>query len=245
MTPKKTQTKTSTAQTETDREVCCNSRGGSDVSLKQSKIELRSDDDTEVTPDIIVQLRPEGVSVSSAPDEEISDQFCSTTPRVSFKDEQDVTSAPTDSSDDASYQQFVNDCIALIDDSEDELKVLEHSLPSRSSDPQSIEYTQEAITVARQAIVEARSSKGYDEDLVYTVCERIKQARDLHEEALRRVNGPTHFELLKHAVAMRTQSDAIARHCNASAAPEDCFDDVQNVEGNAKGGELEEACAAG
>lgn len=134
------------------------------------------------------------------------------------------------SSNDTNHLQFVHECIASLDDCEDELKILERSLPSQSSDPQSIGYTRKTIAVTRHAIVEARFCEGRDEDHVCATCDQTKQARDFHEETLRRVNGPTHFEIFKHAVAVRRQSDLNAWQHNAGTASEEFFDNVQGDE---------------
>jgi hypothetical protein len=127
--------------------------------------------------------------------------------------------------------------ITFLDACEDELKVLERSLPTESSDPQSILYTREAIATARHAIVEARFLEGRDENTVYEACERTKQARDFHEETMRRVNAPSHFEVFKRAVAARRRNEIFAWERNAGAKPEDYFDDIADEDEDREGDE--------
>jgi len=139
-----------------------------------------------------------------------------------------------DTSENADPPGEYEQVLAYLDACEDELKILEHSLPSQSSDPESIGYTREAIAAARHTIVEARFCEGRNEDVVYDACERTKQARDFHEETLRRVNGPTHFENFKRAVAARRRSDLFAWQRNAGTAAEDFFDDVPDGDEDAE-----------
>jgi hypothetical protein len=68
----------------------------------------------------------------------------------------------------------------------------------------SIEYTRDAIRITRQIISETRAYS-LEEDF-RDAEECAGQAHAYHEESLRRVNGPTHFDLFASSAGGRLVS---------------------------------------
>jgi hypothetical protein len=91
-----------------------------------------------------------------------------------------------------------------LDDRKAEMGVLKRTLPVESNDPVSIEYTRDAIRMTREIILEPQSPR-LEEDF-RDAAECAGQAHAYHEETLRRVNGPTHFDVLASSASGRLMS---------------------------------------
>lgn len=207
--------------------------------------------------DILVPLRPEGVFTAEESNGTRTHSKTSPNLRVRFDDEATLRGyergsipSPTfqASSSRASNQPVLRLSLNTTSDSglvqtaelkdklrlvecEEELDLLERSLPTKSRDPNSVKFTKVVIESARDAVRQAQ--RGLRED-----CEREElmdfalyvtiRAHGFHEETLRLVNGTDktwNFREFERRMLHEDECREKLRSQHAGALPDDYFDD--------------------
>jgi hypothetical protein len=116
-----------------------------------------------------------------------------------------------------------------LEECEEELDILERALPVHSNNPKTIEWTQLTISVAREAIEDARQADFRDDFLVEFAFGAAAQAYGFQEEALRQVNrseGPSDYKSFEEEAIWRENAIQLKRSQTPAFMHAEYYDDI-------------------